>query len=106
MLGAQRNPESLFILQKKLVVVEYFLNSCSLLACRIKKHVLDVSPSAGEHVRLWTRSLLPSVPLHLTAHSAASALSSRQPPHSLSAALNTFSSIYPSLNPPKLISLP
>lgn len=47
-------------------------------------------PSAGEHVRLRTRPLLPPLPLHPAAHPATSALSSRQHPHSLSTTLVPF----------------
>lgn len=62
--------------------------------------------SAGEHVGLRARPLFPPVSLHFTAHSAASALSSRQPAHSLSTTLILFSSTYPPFSPPKLLSRP
>lgn len=66
----------------------------------------DFVISAGEHIRLWARLLFRSISLHITAHSAASALSSHQPPHALSTALILFSSSYPPFSPSKLLSCP
>lgn len=61
---------------------------------------------AGEHVGLWSRPLFPPVSLHFTARSAASALPSRQPTHSLSTALILFSTTRLPFSPPKLLSYP
>lgn len=63
--------------------------------------LLTASPCsvpAGEHVRLWTRSLLPSVPLHPAARPAAPPVSSRRP----AALSHASSSTQPPSTPPKL----
>lgn len=77
-------------------------NSPYLVAERMPPNSLSPLLPAGEHIRLWTRSLLPSVPLHPAAHSAAPALSSRHPPHLLSTTLNTFFH-HPPSTPPNLL---
>lgn len=74
---------------------------CILSAYSLQKRAHScVSPlSAGEHVRLRTRSRLPSVSPDLIADSAVPALSSHQPHYPLSATLNAFTFTCPPIMP-------
>lgn len=55
--------------------------------------------SAGEHIRLWTRTLFPSIPLHFTAPPATPPLPRCQPPHPFATTIISFCSASLHLNP-------